>query len=168
MRYDLDTVAASLCFTYQTIVASEPLLRFALTRCDGDLKAYYEKHLAEETGHDAMLLDDLKLMGVNQIPRSHVAAQLAGSQYYLLAHDHPALLLGYMHALERNSMSVESVDELSRELGVELRCLRHHAAHDPGHKSDLEAMIAGLDPELRKLVEWNEQCVIGLIEKAMA
>lgn len=168
MLDDRALIVKAQSFVYQLIVASAPLLQFAIPRSTGKLKAYYEKHLAEETGHDEMLLDDLKRLGITEFPPNHHAAQLAGSQYYLIAHQHPALLLGYMHALERDSLPIEDVDRLSEICGTNLTALRHHAAHDPGHKADLEEMIASLDQDLRLRVMWNEAWTRVLIEKAMA
>lgn len=165
MNDDRKALIANLGFIYKVIVASAPLLRFAIERADGDLRDYYKEHLEEETGHDEMLLDDLKRLGVEDFPPDHIAAQLAGSQYYFIAHEHPAMLLGYMHALERNSMRVEDVDSLSALHGAELTALRHHAVHDPGHKEDLERVIAGLDPAMRLRVEWNEVWVKHLLSQ---
>lgn len=161
----MDDLRRVLCFVYRVIVASEALLEFALPLAEGELLDYYRHHLEEERGHEKMLENDLKALGVTDIPRSHRAAQIAGSQYYLLAHDHPALLLGYMHALESNVMKPEQVDELSKHHGVELTALKHHAIHDQWHKQDLERMIAGLNCDLKKLVAWNESNVKALLEE---
>lgn len=167
MLYDRQILVSAFCIVYRTIVASAPLLRFAIERSDGDLKAYYEKHLQEEVGHEDMLLDDLKRLGMEVIPLSFVAAQLAGSAYYFIEHEHPAMLLGYMHALERNSPPVELVDDLSRFHGVELKALRHHAQHDPGHRADLEEMIAALPEELRGKVLWCSDRTAELVGRAL-
>jgi hypothetical protein len=157
MLHDRAVLVNGLSFVYRMIVASAPLLEFAIPRAAGGLRKYYEQHLEEERGHDEMLRSDLERLGVEEIPRWHAAAQIAGAQYYLIAHDHPALLLGYMHALERNTMRVEAVDELSAFHGVTLTALRHHAEHDPGHKRDLERMILQCDEELQKRIQWNEE-----------
>ena len=146
-------------FFYRVILASTPLLAFAIPRAKGELREYYKQHLAEELGHDEMMRDDLRRLGVAEIPHFHRAAQLAGSQYYLIAHEHPALLLGYMHALEKNLPPVEFVDELSNFHGTELTALRHHAVHDIQHKADLESLIAQQPDWLQKRIAWNESAV---------
>jgi hypothetical protein len=165
MHDDRKALVASLTFVYKMVVASAPLLRFAIERAEGDLLAYYKQHLEEESDHDEMLLDDLKRLGVEETPPNHVVAQITGSQYYLIAHEHPAMLLGYMHVLEHGTLRVADVDALSRKHGTELTALRHHAIHDPGHRKDLEVVIRGLDPDLRKRVEWNESWVQHLISQ---
>lgn len=144
----------ALCFWYRVVLASAPLLELAIRRSRGDLQSYYRQHLAEETGHEAMIRDDLAGLGVLQIPNSHTAAQLAGSQYYLIAHDDPALLLGYMRVLESGPRV--SVDDLEARFGVPMTALRHHAQHDPWHLADIDRMIMSLDEPSRARVAWNE------------
>lgn len=163
MLQERDLLIKMLCFVYRTMLASAPLLRFAIERADGELKTYLEKHLTEEDGHDTMLLDDLKRLGVTDIPHSFLAAQVAGSQYYLIAHEHPAMLLGYMHACERESLPVEYVDHLSGIHGTPLTCMRHHAEHDPHHGKDLAEQIAKLPEAIRSRVYQNEQNVLELL-----
>lgn len=167
MLNDRAILCSALCGVYRIIVASAPLLEFAIPRSEGAVRDYYIEHLAEERGHDEMLLDDLKRLGVTDVPPSFFAAQLAGSQYYIIAHEHPAMLLGYMLALESNTLSVSSVDELSRHHGVELTALRHHAEHDPLHNRDLKEVIQSLAPELQERVMWNARHVAEIIGRPL-
>ena len=148
----------NLCFMYGVIIASAPLLEFAISHLeDGDLQDYYRRHLTQETGHDQMLLNDLAGLGITDVAEYHQAAQIAGSQYYLVAHDHPALLLGYMHFLESNALNEEMVASIEAHHGVDLECLYHHAKADPAHTKELEAQISKLDAKLRERVIWNER-----------
>jgi hypothetical protein len=153
-----------LCFTYRRMVASEALLRFAIQHAEGELKAWYEQHLVEETGHDKMLLDDLKRLGVVDVPSSFLAAKLCGSQYYYIAHEHPAMLLGYMHAAESRTLPVEYVDYLSAKHGTELTCMRHHSEHDPGHASEIAEQIAKQPADVRLRIYQNEEQLRHLLE----
>lgn len=164
---DVNVLRAVMCFFYRTMVASVPLLMFAIQRCDGPLREYYLQHAAEELGHDEMLKADLAALGVTDIPLSHQAAQIAGSQYHLIAHEHPALLLGYMLALERDSLTPEQVDALGKHHGVTLTALRHHSEHDPIHRDDLLRVIAGLPESLQELVRWNERSVYHYLPLAL-
>lgn len=149
-------LTANLCWIYRLMVASAPLLEFALIHCSkGPLFDFYYKHLQEERGHDEMLAQDLVGMGVEKIPVSMSAARLAGSQYYLIAHHHPCMLLGYMQALENQSFSTAMVDELEKAHECKLSCLRHHATHDPEHSADLELQVVSLSPRLLKDVISN-------------
>lgn len=163
----LEGLIKGMCFCYRTMVASAPLLSLAIPESEGKLKEYYIKHLEEEVGHELMLEDDLRRLGVEQIPYSHDAAKIAGAQYYFIVHDDPALLLGYMKALEQNPVTPEQVDELSKLCGTELTCMKHHAIHDREHKQDLQDMIDGLDPCLRLRVLWNERKTTQFLHEAL-
>ena len=146
-----------LSFVYHTMRASVPLLRFALLHDMSDeLREYYNQHIGEEAGHDDMLLQDLYALGVEPLPLTFFAAQFAGSQYYLIAHEHPALLLGYMRALESESFTEAEVDNLCQIHHVELSAMRHHAIHDPLHCRDIDEQIARLSASLQTRVRWNE------------
>jgi len=146
-----------LSFVYHTMRASVPLLKFALLHNMSEgLKAYYNKHIEEEAGHDDMLLQDLYALGVSPLPLTFFAAQFAGSQYYLIAHEHPALLLGYMRALESESFTEVEIDNLCKIHHVELSAMRHHALHDPFHCRDIDEQIAQLSTSLQARVRWNE------------
>lgn len=154
----------NLTFTYRAMLASVPLLDMAAEYAEGELRRYYMQHAIEEAGHVEMLRDDLKALGVQDIDRYHLAAQLAGSQYYLIKHEHPAMLLGYMHALESRAPTIEMVDSLEKACGVKLHCMRYHAQHDPGHTLELELQIDEQPEDIQSLIEWNEQNCVQMIE----
>lgn len=163
MLTDRAYLIRNLSFVYRMIVASAPLLEFAAERSSGALLDYYLKHLAEEYGHDLMLKNDLFRLGVETVDRHHGAAALAGSQYYLIDHEHPALLLGYMSVLERHQMPQEVVDHLERVHGTELNALRHHSIHDPHHIKDIDAQIEQQSDALQSLIRWNASCTSDFI-----
>lgn len=157
---DKQTLAAHLSFVYRLIVASEGLLERAIAReTDIDRLAYFRSHLAEEAGHAQLLAEDLRSLGVTDIPRFHLAELMAGSQYYLIEHEHPAALLGYMAALERAAPSPALVDVLESKYGA-LRCVRLHADNDPGHCKELIEQMGKLPEKLRALAAINYQRVV--------
>lgn len=154
---------SNLCFVHGTMTASEGLLKAAIRKGDVDgLGLYFTQHLAEESGHLQMLETDLTSLGVKPILKFPVAAQLAGAQYYYIEHEHPALLLGYMAALEGSPMPLAQVDSLETQFGP-LTCLRHHALHDPGHSRDLREQIERLEPALQQRVLGNEAWTLNEI-----
>lgn len=163
----MDKLQTNLAFVYRLIVASERLLerakqqvleRWHETECRY-LLDYYRQHLAEETGHAEMLADDLLRLGVRDIPRFHLAELMAGSQYYLIEHEHPAALLGYMAALESREIKLDDVTQLEIETGVQMSALRLHAERDPHHIREIREMIEKLPAEVRQLVTINEMRV---------
>lgn len=164
---DKKVLCSMLSFVHQTMIASVPLLKFALERADDPrLVEYYTQHIDEESGHDVMLADDLARLGCVHPRVSFLAAQLAGAQYYLIAHDDPALLLGYMLALESESMTEMEVNALSSFHGVNLTAMRHHAEHDPQHAEDLRGVIDGLPEPLAKRVMANAVWVTEFLLRA--
>lgn len=141
--------------------ASVPLLERAARRCAeltpgdplaGPLGRYLERHVEEEHGHDAWLLEDLSAAGgdpataVERLP-SPIVADLAGAQYYWIEHHHPAALLGYIRVLEGNAPAPWLADRLAARTGLPdaaFRTVREHAALDGGHLADLDALIDAL------------------------
>lgn len=156
---DRSFLIGNLSFLYRLIVASAPLLDFALDYAEGSLRSYYTKHLEEELNHDEMLKEDLYELGVVVIPPSHTAAAIAGSQYYFIAHEHAALLLGYMATLESAPFTVERVKALQALHKTELRALMHHAIHDPSHAVDLAETIMEQPANLRVRIWQNADVV---------
>lgn len=139
---------------YQLIIASEPLLEEAihLLRKDGwegELRAFYVKHLEDERDHAKWLLEDLQ--GYTGNLHFGVAA-VAGMAYYLVRHVHPVALLGYMKALEGNQITPELIMAVEDSCGgLASRTLRLHAEEDPGHFAELQAVE--VPPEWAPLVE---------------
>lgn len=150
-----EAFVCNLLFMYHVIAASENLTRQAAERAEGSLKDYFTQHLAEETGHEQWLAEDLLTAGID-VKKTAVAieaVEMAGSQYYLINHVHPVALLGYMVVLECVPMPLERVEELEAAHGKELlRTLRYHAEHDIDHGADVLAVIDTLTDEQINLV----------------
>lgn len=152
---DRDEVVSVLCFLWQIIRASERLLETAITEAGvhecPELMRYYAKHLEEERHHAEWLLEDL---GGKKV-YSPLAAALAGTQYYLIQHEHPAALLGYMLALESQTLPLHFVAGMEALHGKELlRTLRLHSEEDPGHRDDLLRVIDA-HPKHAGLIAFN-------------
>jgi hypothetical protein len=141
------------------IRASVPLMEAAVDSCAalpagdpsaGPLAEYFHAHIAEEQGHDRWLLEDLSSLGVRQpdallgsAVRQDIAA-LAGVQYYLIRHFHPACLLGYMSVLEGCPPDAGLVGRLPGLTGwpaPAFRTLARHAALDPGHEREIVRLL---------------------------
>lgn len=154
-----------LAFWYQVVVASEPLLVDAIGALgndgwEGDLKAFYEKHLRDEADHSKWLKEDL---GDHPIILHYGAAMLPGMVYYLIRHVHPVALMGYMLALEGNQIDMALVEAMEKEYGkAAIRTLRHHAEEDPGHFEELKAVF--IPDEWKPLVESTRMQTLKLLE----
>lgn len=153
-----------LAFWYQVIVASEPLLEEAIARLgndgfEGELKAFYIKHLEEERHHAEWLREDI---GPEVINFRIEAARLAGVQYYLVKHLHPVCLMGYMMVLEGTPPQPGFIERATKELGPRARTLLLHAEEDPRHIEELRSFP--IPEEYAGMVEMSRQETIKLIE----
>jgi hypothetical protein len=143
---------------YALLRASVPLMERAALRCAelapgdpvaGPLGRYLERHIEEERGHDAWLLEDLAVAGGDPVQAatrlpSPVVADLAGAQYYWIAHHHPAALLGYIRVLEGHAPAPWLADRLAARTGLSdaaFRTVREHAELDGGHLAELDELL---------------------------
>lgn len=151
---------ANLVFMLQVIKASEGLLKEAMsfepeTDFDIELKSYYESHFVEEEGHYDWLKADLEGNGVDitEYPLIRKAVEMAGTQYYLIKHEHPVSLLGYMSVLEGFPMSEEKLEMLERAHGKSLlKTLRYHVENDIEHRKHLFEIVDHVPEELKVYV----------------
>lgn len=160
-----------LLAAHAVVRASVPLMRAALAQAEGlasddpvaaGLVGYLPRHIDEETDHDAWILEDLELLGVDAAmawgrPPSQRVAALVGPQYYWIHHDHPVALLGYMAVLEGIPPSLASLERLIERSGLDRRAFRtvlEHAAIDQGHGEDVFLLVddLALDPRRSALV----------------
>jgi hypothetical protein len=158
------TMLEHLAFWFQVIIASEPLLEESIAILEedgweGELKAFYRKHLDDERNHATWLREDLGDYPVNL---HFGAAQLAGMAYYLIRHVHPVALMGYMLALEGKPIPMEYVEAVEAAHGKQAgRTLRIHAEEDAGHYAELKAFP--VPPEWAPLVENTRVQTLQLI-----
>lgn len=149
-----------LVASHWVIRASVPLMETARERAraaaDDDagaaasgLASYLDAHVGEERGHDDWLLDDLAVLGVDRADvlartPSPTVAELVGAQYYWTLHHDPVAVLGYVAVLEGYPPSRELAEELIARTGHPRKAFRTilaHAALDPGHRDDLDAVL---------------------------
>ena len=138
-----------MAFALQLITATNDLLRQAGELSTGKLKEYYVKHYEEEKQHEQWLREDLEGY---EIPTNSLAVAIAGSQYYLIRHKHPACLLGYMLCLEDPIDSKHA--EAMKVHGKLARTFMIHAHEDKAHLSELIALINEF-PELHDEIEFS-------------
>ena len=143
------------------IRATVPLTEAALARTrelpQGDplaapLSSYLEEHVEEELNHDATLLDDLDLLGLDRtsvlarMPSPAVAA-LVGSQYYWILHYHPVAFLGFVALMEGYPPTPDLIETLITRTGFPPEAFRTYAEHaelDPGHRDHLDRTLDSL------------------------
>jgi hypothetical protein len=145
---------------YCAVRAIVPLMETALARSTSmagscpvaaAMVPYLTEHIAEETGHDEWLLEDMQLLGMNRSevlsrPPSRTVAALVGAQYYLVLHAHPVAFLGYATVVEGTPVRVETLDYLV-QAGIPraaLRTLYLHAELDIAHGSEAARFLDNL------------------------
>jgi len=156
--------AANMLFLHDLVIASERLLKEALVETArkprdafiARLEDYMEKHLEEETGHLSWLISDMHGAGISPTPLPDpLAMALVGTQYYLLKHQHPASLLGYMASLESDPIPLDTVDALEELHGAQsTKFIREHATKDLKHRKTL-AQIIDETPECLRGLIWH-------------
>jgi hypothetical protein len=137
-----------------TVPLMETACRVSRSLSDRDpvaaaLPAYFERHIAEETGHDEWLLQDLERLGFSREQVCDGAAHPAivsmiGAQYYWILHTHPVSLLGLFAVLEGLPPTHDDLDDIQARTRLDaaaFRMLRHHAEADQRHADDLFAFI---------------------------
>ena len=152
-----------LVLLHQVVRSSVPLMEACVHQielADGPREAidYLKHHIDDETGHDEWLLQDLKKCGVEReavleiAPLNEIAA-MVGTQYYLIAHDEPLSLLGYMAALECYPPTPMQLEALRNRLVLPRAAfgtLYGHSADDLVHREELLAFIDRLDLQVRQ------------------
>jgi hypothetical protein len=170
-----------LAMTYYVARASVPLLRAAARRARRlgfapALAAYFAAHEREERHHARWILDDLAALGRS---RAKVSAGLpplsvargVGAQYYLIEHHHPLALLGYMLVLEGGVPNGTVIEAMIARSGLPrhgFRTLLRHSLDDPGHNSDLERVLDGLelDAAQRSLLVLSATATLRMLNEA--
>ena len=170
---------------YFTVSSSVPLLEHALRRSkqlDGDdvaraLAPYLEEHIAEETGHEEWVLDDLEVLGVDRINASQrvpppAVAVLTGSQHYYIDQTHPVALTAYQAVVEGNPPRVEFLDAITSRTGLPREALGSfykHAEIDKHHGRKLWTLLdeLPLTAEHNSLLGMNAMLCSDLIAKLM-
>jgi hypothetical protein len=172
---------------YHSMRATVPLLEFAADRAEAlgpddavgaRLAAYYRHHAREELHHDAWLLEDMQVLGLDvEAVRTSTApadiAELIGAQYYWVAHDHPVSVMGCFAVLEGAPPDPEMLDALAARTGLPpeaLRTLRKHGVLDPHHRDDLDDVLDALplSEVQRRLVGLSALQVIARLGEVMS
>jgi hypothetical protein len=162
--YDKKVLLKNLVFCYHIINKSEDLISYAASKSKGRLKAYFKRHLIEETNHAKWLKEDLMSAGidVDQTEPHSLAVRIVSDQFRFIDKN-PANLLGYMAVLEGFPTPMEQLNFLEQLHGKEVfRTVRLHAVEDVKHSMELWEIIDKvnkpliLDNAIRSAYDYNE------------
>lgn len=160
----------------ETALARAAVMR-AVDPVASGLAPYLEQHIAEERGHDAWVLEDLKAIGADttaierRIPHPAIA-ELIGAQYYWVLHSHPVAVLGYLAVAEGGPSMAPMVKRLqlaTAQADPAFRTLSEHADLDPFHGDEVYGVIDALPltRALEQLITVSAMSTAGSMSRAL-
>ncbi|HEU4352883.1 MAG TPA: iron-containing redox enzyme family protein [Burkholderiales bacterium] len=164
-RVTLTRYVAFLREAYHHVKHTVPLLMACGARLGEEraaLRAAITEYIAEENGHDAWILEDLRACGEDpeaaRRARPAPATELMVAYVYdYIARVNPAGFLGMVHVLEgtSNAIATRAADVIARALGLPpaaFTYLTSHGALDQEHVRFFERTANDLEPEDREHV----------------
>ncbi len=152
---------------------SSPLMEAAKAECerraaDDEVAAamipYLEEHIAEEDGHDELLLQDLESIGysreevLRRLPDPCVAGA-QGAMHYWTVHHHPVAMFGSLVPSECYQTSMAAIDFMHKRSGYPrsaFRTIELHSELDQEHGAEALKFIDSLP-----LTDWHHE-VLGV------
>ena len=160
---------------YHHVKHTVPLLMACGSRLGGEraeLRSAVTQYIAEESGHEEWILDDLRACGddAEAARRSAPAPAtelMVAYVYDYVARVNPAGLLGMVHVLEGTSsaLAARAAHSIARALGLPpaaFRYLTSHGSLDQEHVRFFEQTVNGLGPDDRAAVVHVARRVYGL------
>lgn len=166
---DRDLYVSYLGQAYHHVRHTRPLLATAAGRCgpgDERLRDALFGYIAEEDGHEAWILDDIRAVGgeddVARVTGSQggpAVRALVGYMYYAIDRVSPYAMLGMVYVLERTSteLATRAASAIARGLGARpdagFSYLSSHGEIDREHVRFLKDILEGIDaPHLQAVV----------------
>ena len=156
----LPAYTAFLTEAFHHVRHTVPLLRACRDALPSRLdwmRGAFDEYIAEETGHDAWILDDLTACGADREtvltgrpgPATEVMVAYA---YDAIARGNPVAFLGMVHVLEGTSvaLALSAADRIQAGLGLPDQAfsyLRSHGALDLEHTAHFAALVDSLEEE---------------------
>lgn len=156
-RISRDTYLAYLAQAYHHVRHTVPLMRLARGRLQHKphLIAALDEYIAEEEGHEAWILNDIRAAGgnadlaVSQGP-SHATARMVDHAYHAIQTGNAAAFFGMVFVLEGTSIAFASsgAEAVRSSLGLPADAftyLSSHGALDQDHMRFFETLVNALD-----------------------
>jgi pyrroloquinoline quinone (PQQ) biosynthesis protein C len=144
---------------YHIVLHFCPIMEVASKRCSDellDVRMYLARKIADEAGHEKMILADLATFSVaeqsviSRLPSYPVQAMLAYN-YYACEHIHPCCVVGMLYALELISsiyggqLASAISAGLDRPMQNGFTYLESHSTMDLDHVAELRALLQKID-----------------------
>jgi hypothetical protein len=134
---DRETYLLWLAQAYFFVKHSTPLLALSCGRSINRPEYHLRciSHLAEERGHDRLLLQDLTTIGakIEDCPELSMTSALYQTQYFWIEHRNPVSFLGYIFVLEALAVMSGAEKILEAQAHGATKFLQLHAAEDVEH-----------------------------------
>nr|WP_145547353.1 iron-containing redox enzyme family protein [Variovorax boronicumulans] len=150
----LPSYLAFLTQAYHHVRHTVPLLhacKAALPATHAWLEAPLDEYIAEEQGHDAWILDDIRACGgdaeaVRHGQPGHATEVMVAYAYDSIARRNPLAFFGMVHVLEGTSVSLAlmAADQIQKPLGLPdaaFSYLRSHGTLDQEHTAHFELLM---------------------------
>lgn len=149
-----------LAQTYYYVVHSTSLLGYALPYLKSmKLKRHFEKHLAEESRHDLLVIKDMERLGLSmdQYPEDALTQAFYHSQYFRVQFQGATSILGYILFLEAMACSwgKEAHEQIKDIHKNSVLFLKVHAEEDPQHVDSAIGAILELSPTEQEVILQN-------------
>lgn len=112
-------------------------------------------HIAEETGHEKLIMNDLAQLGYSLFPELPMTSAVYQPQYYRIAVENPLSFIGYVLFLELLAPAYGPyvIDRVSNKKALSF--LKVHTTADEDHVEEAAAQLAGLPEEVQRLALAN-------------
>lgn len=157
-----------LAQAYYFVRHSTPLLALSCGRAVNN-RSYHLRcigHLSEEKGHDGLLLNDLKALGVSikDCPEFASTSAFYQSQYFWIEHVNPVSFLGYIYVLEALAvLQGKSKADQAKSFRAD-SFLKIHADEDAGHLQQAAKLISTFSESDQKQIVKNAQQASALYQ----
>lgn len=127
-------------------------------------------HLAEERGHDKLILNDLKALGFKpedfeELPATQALYQ---TQYYWIEHVNPVSLLGYIFILEGLAVKLGGIKTKEVNDAKATSFLKLHSDEDVGHLESAFGQLKAMSKHDQECILKNAQLTAGLYSNMAA
>lgn len=162
-----DAYKAFLMDLYHIVWHFCPIMAAAASRCPDrfvEVRYHLYHNIDEEKGHEKMVLNDLKIFGVDAnlvttTPPSHAVQAMLAYNYYACERVHPCSVLGMLYVLEIISSVYggQVATSISQGLGMPLpdgfSFLESHASMDLDHMANLRELLQTIgDEEVQEII----------------
>lgn len=151
---DQKTFALFSSQQYYMVKNSVPFLGLCVSKADQypEFKERCIDHISEEKGHEKLIENDLKQLGIPLQPELHTTSAVYQTQYYQIMTKGPLAFLGYVFLLEMLAPAYAPyiMERVTNKKAMSF--LKVHLAEDDGHLESAFKILEKLNENDRKAI----------------